>query len=629
MHGKQETKSSPTKDLVDKEKGSFKDGDKIIKSTVISEDQKDTTVMKHISSVETGKLASEDSKRDEKIVAKKTLLDDGESKASKQSDARQTASDLKENVESVQITKNEDTVLTKQTSTKVVTEEISAKDKAESKEHKDMNKRDDIKSLEKMQVDEKQKTEAFTERSTDDDKYLDDSARGKSADLSSTESRVSTLNVEESLSPERTGSLRDKKSEPIKKDGKERSEIKTGDKDFRYIDDSSSSSPKPARSTKMRHSRPSTGKNMRTGKSSSKASTKTHLFESSEERSSHQSAIIAVLDSPEWDEDEAVEKEIREALGEDMEHETEHEEDNEIGVMRVLPSTSEEETPSTALGVSRTSRIDSLPQVQSTTTSRLVTIENGGNHRERLWRKHRRDSGGRDSGIEPSPRVSRIPRRRNVRCFPNTAKQQALNMETITRDVQIGLRRYHLERKIFFQLMELKRLQIRHGRANEHVLVKRQVDAFHKSGMSGPTLGVAKYDRSLTFRQFEAFLYEQLRRLQGRPTTPDFCTEAKQCTQKTHRCHHATSAYTSIPVYTYLGGGVPDRVNHLPKIESRGRGQMTVEVTHGEEKQVIALPTEKMDRTKRYFVTFTVRGETQDVEKPKSSCTIQRNAKSV
>jgi len=77
----------------------------------------------------------------------------------------------------------------------------------------------------------------------------------------------------------------------------------------------------------------------------------------------HQSAIIAVLDSPEWDEDEAVEKEIRDALGEDMEHETEHEEDNEIGIMRVLPSTSEEETPGTALGISRISRIDSLPQV--------------------------------------------------------------------------------------------------------------------------------------------------------------------------------------------------------------------------------------------------------------------------
>ncbi|KAG5336685.1 ANK1 protein, partial [Acromyrmex charruanus] len=576
--------------------------------------------VKHITGPdeENGKLLiSEDSQQDGKIVTKKTLLDDKESKALKQSDAHQTVSNLKENVEDVQ----------------AICEEV--KD-AESKEDKD--KHDDIKSLQKTETDETQKTEALTltERSTDDDKEnLDDSARGKSADLSSTESRVSTLNVEESFSPERTGSPRDKKSEHIERDDGERLETKAEDKDFRYnIDDSSSSSPKLSRSAKTRHSRPSTGRNLRTGKSSSKSSTKRHPFESSEERSLHQSAIIAVLDSPEWDEDE-VDKEIREALGEDMEHETEHEEDNEIGVMRVLPSTSEEETPNTALGVSRTSRIDSLPQVQSTTTSRLVTIENAdGSHRERMWRKHRRDSGGRDSGIEPSPRISRIPRRRNIKCCPNTAKQQALNMETITRDVQISLRRYHLERKIFFQLMELKRLQIRHGRANEHVLVKRQsdlfqVDAFHKSGMSGPTLGVAKYDRPLTFREFEAFLYEQLRRLQGRPTTPDFCTEAKQCTQKTHRCHHATSAYTSIPIYTYLGGGVPERADHLPKIESRGRGQMTVEVTHGEEKQVIALPTEKMDRTKRYFVTFTVRGETQDVEKAKSSCMIQRHAKSV
>lgn len=62
-----------------------------------------------------------------------------------------------------------------------------------------------------------------------------------------------------------------------------------------------------------------------------------------------------------------------------------------------------------------------------------------------------------------------------MKCCPNTDKQQTLNMDTITRDVQITLRRYHLERKIFFQLMELKRLQIRHGRANEQVLIKRQV----------------------------------------------------------------------------------------------------------------------------------------------------------
>lgn len=57
-----------------------------------------------------------------------------------------------------------------------------------------------------------------------------------------------------------------------------------------------------------------------------------------------------------------------------------------------------------------------------------------------------------------------------------------------------------------------------------------------------------------------------------------------------------------------------------------------VEVTHGEDKQVIALPAERLDRSKRYFVTFTVRGESQDKEKasnknPKLGA--QRNAKSV
>ncbi|XP_011330212.2 inversin isoform X1 [Ooceraea biroi] len=442
---------------------------------------------------------------------------------------------------------------------------------------------------------------------------LDDSARGKSADLSSTGSRTSTLNVGETiLSTERS----DKEAGGIF------SRILGEKENFRYMDESLSS-PKvePAKP------RPSTGRNARTRG-------RRHLFGSSEERSSdraHQSAIVAVIDSPEWDEDEAVEKEIREAFGEDTERDTEHQEDN--GVTRVLPSTSEEETPTAASGTCRISGIDSrLPRVvRSTASNRFVTIVDSEQGREeRSWRKQRRDSGGRDSGIEPSPRVSKIPRRRNVKCCPNTTKQQALDMETVTRDVQISLRRYHLERKIFFQLMELKRLQIRHGRGNEHVLVKRQVEAFHRSGMSGPTLGVARYDRQLTFREFEAFLYEQLRRLQGRPTTPDFCTEAKQCTRKTHRCHHATSAYTSVPVYTYLGGGVSDRADRLPKIESRGKGQMTVEVTHGEEKQVIALPTERLDRTKRYFVTFTVRGETRDVEKPESSSTpIRRNAKSV
>ncbi|XP_054011149.1 ankycorbin [Hylaeus anthracinus] len=485
-----------------------------------------------------------------------------------------------------------------------------------------------------------------------DDKEQADSARGKSVEFSSA-SRDSALMEEgddrslsvdtpvatkrklsgeeeavKDTSPAKSNLDDQTESEDAKKSKKRSVEdALTGEKEsFRYIDESSSSSPKSAQA---RRSRPSTGK-ARHGRSSSRASAKKSLFESSEERSPDRSAIVAVIESPEWDdEDEEIAKEIREAIGEDDEHETEPEEDNEIGVVRVLPSTSEEETSRTGPDVRRASITDSLPQVQPTRT-RLTRIQSPQESRtNRLLGKQRRDSGGRDSGIEPSPRVSRIPRRRIMKCCPNTEKQQSLNMDTITRDVQISLRRYHLERKIFFQLMELKRLQIRHGRANEQVLVKRQVDAFHKAGMAGPTLGVAKYDQPLTFRHFEAFLYDQLRKLQRRPATPDFCTEAKQCTQKTHRCHHATSAYTSFPAYTYLGGSVQEQGDLLPKIESRGKGQMTVEVTHGEEKQIIALPAERLDRTKKYYVTFTVKGEAHETEKPKSSTGVQRNAKSV
>ncbi|XP_015585183.1 ankyrin repeat domain-containing protein 11 isoform X2 [Cephus cinctus] len=399
---------------------------------------------------------------------------------------------------------------------------------------------------------------------------------------------------------------------------------------FRFIDDSSSErkSTSSPRSKMPRCSRPSTGK----GRSDS-ARSKKSLIESSEDCSPDRSAIVAVIESPEWEEDEEdeeIEKEIREAIGEDIEQDTEPEEDNSLGVMRVLPSTSEDDTPRTGPGQSRTSDMESLPQVHPRPRPRLLRAQSPQElRRARPRTKQRRDSGGRDSGIEPSPRISRIPKR-TIKCYPNTEKQQALRMETITRDVQISLRRYHLERKIFFQLMELKRLQIRHGRANEQVLVKRQVEAFHRAGTAGPALGVAKYDQPLTFRHFEAFLYEQLRRLQKRPATPEWCTEAKQCTQKTHRCHHATSAYTSVPVYTYLGGGIPERTESLlPKIEGRGKGQMTVEVSHGEEKQIIALPAERLDRSKRYFVTFTVHGDTQDVEKPKPLQDAQRNTKSV
>ena len=64
--------------------------------------------------------------------------------------------------------------------------------------------------------------------------------------------------------------------------------------------------------------------------------------------------------------------------------------------------------------------------------------------------------------------------------------------------------RYHLERKIFQELLELKRLQIRSGKANEQVLVKRMADAYKKAGLS---INYREYDGSYTFRNFEKYLY--------------------------------------------------------------------------------------------------------------------------
>jgi hypothetical protein len=35
---------------------------------------------------------------------------------------------------------------------------------------------------------------------------------------------------------------------------------------------------------------------------------------------------------------------------------------------------------------------------------------------------------------------------------------------------------------------------------------------------------------------------------------------------------------------------------------------VTLELSHGADKQVISLPTERLDRNKRYYVTFTIKG---------------------
>lgn len=49
---------------------------------------------------------------------------------------------------------------------------------------------------------------------------------------------------------------------------------------------------------------------------------------------------------------------------------------------------------------------------------------------------------------------------------------------------------------------------------------------------------------------------------------------------------------------------------YLPKILTTGTGcsgKVALELSHGKNKQLISLPSEKLDSNKRYFVTFTVK----------------------
>ena len=71
----------------------------------------------------------------------------------------------------------------------------------------------------------------------------------------------------------------------------------------------------------------------------------------------------------------------------------------------------------------------------------------------------------------------------------------------------MALFRYQVERKIFEELLELKRMQIRAGRANEQLLVKRLSDKYSKEIQS--TMGLKNHDGPYTFKEFEKYLYSK------------------------------------------------------------------------------------------------------------------------
>ncbi|XP_021693550.1 ankyrin repeat domain-containing protein 12 isoform X3 [Aedes aegypti] len=218
-----------------------------------------------------------------------------------------------------------------------------------------------------------------------------------------------------------------------------------------------------------------------------------------------------------------------------------------------------------------------------------------------------------DSGFEPSPQsvrskstvfdrptstavLSKRPaftmvEERAISSRPDGRKpgdKNAVNMTTVQQSIQRNIRRYYMERKIFQHLLELKSLQIRSTKVNESALVKRAVDDYHKSTIelgyeTGSTLKRYPYSE-YSFKNFELFLYDTLKSLQKRETynfqnisevydeqeaerrsSPDVSRyeRALNCTTKTHRCLHATHAYTGIPCAAYI-----PMMNHhtMPKL---------------------------------------------------------------
>lgn len=62
----------------------------------------------------------------------------------------------------------------------------------------------------------------------------------------------------------------------------------------------------------------------------------------------------------------------------------------------------------------------------------------------------------------------------------------------------------------------------------------------------------------------------------------------------------------------------------LPNINSKKA--VTLALSHGADKQVISLPTDRLDQNKRYYVTFTVKGKEPSPEDEESKGNNMSNA---
>jgi len=90
-------------------------------------------------------------------------------------------------------------------------------------------------------------------------------------------------------------------------------------------------------------------------------------------------------------------------------------------------------------------------------------------------------------------------------------RRSSLETDELASSVERTIRKYKQERKLFEELQNLKRNQIRSGQASEALLVKRLVDHFRND--SSDLLGLEIYHGPYTYESYESFLYDQLRKL--------------------------------------------------------------------------------------------------------------------
>ncbi|CAM1325531.1 nphp-2 (predicted) [Pycnogonum litorale] len=219
-----------------------------------------------------------------------------------------------------------------------------------------------------------------------------------------------------------------------------------------------------------------------------------------------------------------------------------------------------------------------------------------------------------------------------------------------------SMRKYYLERQIFERLLEIKRLQIRCGRANEQVLVKRLAEEHAREYSQ---MGIKLYNGPLNLKAFEKYLYDVLRDFSvsnhgkvpvlkngsdlyrsfeviGDENNEDLASSYKRISDSygTIPGYWPLNDYTSGKKSTTLPRLNPSKLNKpsrpsklsansINKLSARTRilscnsthelvrksgstEPVTFEIKHGAEKNVFTLPTNEISDRKKWQVTFTI-----------------------